>query len=144
MAEQAQGTERNLLSCLGLPFLPSIQPGTWMPTRLQLTPAQPRPASERREKVAFLARLIFFFIQNKFWILYQGTQSTSFEVWKHNILEKVGLFREIRNPCGGEGGGEKNNNAIIYKFFSRTSSSFPLFISVLLPAAFVVPATSQM
>jgi len=74
--------------------------------------------------------------------LYQGTQNIHFEVWKHNTLEKVGLLQEIRNPCGGEGGREKNSNAIIFKFFSWISSS--LFVSALLPATFVVPATSQM
>lgn len=77
-------------------------------------------------------------------MLYWDIQSTCFEDWKHNILQKVGSFREIRNPCGGEGGGAKNNNAIIFKFFSKISSSFPLFVSALLPAAFVVLATSQM
>lgn len=73
VTEQAQETEWNLLSCLILLLFPSIQAGTWIPSRLQLTQAQSRPVLELREKIALSAHLIFFsFISNEVWMLYRG------------------------------------------------------------------------
>lgn len=57
-------------------------------------------------------------------MLSENTQGACFEVWKHNMLEKVGLSREV----GSLSGEKKNSNAMLSKFFLRISSSFPLFM----------------
>lgn len=102
-----------------------------MPTRLQLTPVRSSPVSEMREKMALSACLTFFLIQNELWMWHRGT---CFKGQKHSTLEKVGLFTEIRNPCGEEGG----RGTVTTPLFSNSSQGSQAHFH------YAVPATSQM
>lgn len=62
-------------------------------------------------------------------MLSENTEGACFEVWKHNMLEKVGLSREVGSLSGEKkNSNAKNSNAMLSKFFLRISSSFPLFM----------------
>lgn len=140
VAEQAQGTKWNIFLSLVLSLISEHSARNLDTNQTAAHTSTTKAVSGLREKMVLPVHLIFFLYIE--WVSAVVLRCPEhLYTPKHNILEKAGLFREIRNPCGREQGGDKNN-AIIFRQW--ISGLFPLFISALLPVAFVLPATRQM